>query len=197
MPRILDLSPNTWTSLYLPFIPKDLELDGVPMISEEPMKQYFENLLQLGKVSRIDFITKESKHDPSALSAFIHFENWYESGESLRQALDDLGEYKLFGYSYYDGRYGNDFKSSKNQHMKRFITVKINKTPIPEVPEVPKNMHQIVNNYGLMEKLIEEQKQKIEELEKELEKYRPKEVVTMDTKLTPSENIFVRETLMY
>jgi hypothetical protein len=55
----------------------------------------------------------------------------------------------------------------------------------------------VVNNYALMEKLIEEQKQKIEELEKELEKYRPKEVVAMDTKLTPSETIFVRETLMY
>jgi hypothetical protein len=66
------------------------------------------------------------------------------------------------------------------------------------VVEVPKNMHQIVNNYGLMEKLIEEQKQKIEELEKELEKYRPKEVVAMDTKLTPSETIFMRESsLMY
>jgi len=195
MSRILDLSPNSWTSLYVPFIPKDLALDGVPMISEEPMKKYFENQLQLGKVSRVDFITKESKHDPSALSAFIHFENWYESGESLRQVLDELGEYKLIGY--YDGRYGHDFKSSKNQNMKRFMTVKINKTPIQEVAEVPKNMHQIVNNYGLMEKLIEEQKQKIEELEKELEQYRPKEVVTMDTKLTPNEQIFVRETLMY
>jgi len=195
MSRILELTPNSWTSLYVPFIPKDLELDGVQLISEEPIKKYFENQLDIGKVSRVDFITKESKHDPSALSAFIHFENWYETGEPLRKILDNLGEYKLQGY--YDGRNGHNFKSSKNPYMRRFMTVKINKTPIQEVAEVPKNMHQIVNNYGLMEKLIEEQKQKIEELEKELEKYRPKEVVAMDTKLTPSENIFVRETLMY
>jgi hypothetical protein len=159
------------------------------------MKKYFENQLRIGKVSRVDFITKESKHDPTALSAFIHFENWYETGETLRETLDAVGEYKLQGY--FDGRHGHNFKSLKNPYMKRFMTIKINKTPIQEVTEVPKNMHQIVNNYGLMEKLIEEQKQKIEELEKELEKYRPKEVVAMDTKLTPNETIFVRETLMY
>jgi hypothetical protein len=196
MSRILDLSPNSWTSLYVPFIPKDLELDGVQMISEEPMKKYFENQLQLGKVSRVDFITKESKHDPSALSAFIHFEHWYETGESLRKILDNVGEYKLIGY--YDGHYGHDFKSSKNHHMKRFMNVKINKTPIQEIVEVPKNMHQLVNNYALMETLIEEQKQKIEELEKELEKYRPTQVVNIDTPVSLGKNIFMRESsLMY
>lgn len=172
MSRILDLTPNAWTSLYVPFVPKDLELDGVLMNTEDAMKDYFEDKLRLGKVSRVDLVTKESKNDPSTISAFIHFENWYETGKSLREQLDANGEYKFIGY--YDGRYGHDFQSSKNKYTKRFLNVKINKTPIPEVVEVPKNMHQIVNNYGLMEKLIEEQKQKIEELEKELEMYRAK-----------------------
>ena len=56
--------------------------------------------------------------------------------------------------------------------MTRFISVKINKTPIKEIIEVPKNVHQLVNDKLLMEKLIEEQKQRIEELENELSLYR-------------------------
>ena len=43
-----------------------------------------------------------------------------------------------------------------------------------------------------------QQKQKIEELEKELEKYRPKEVCKIDTSISPTANVFMRETsLMY
>jgi len=149
-----------WNSIYIPILPKDLMLENMEINNEETIKDYFENKLQFGKVSRVDFITKASKTDGTAISVFIHFETWNEYSISFREHMEKQGEYKLYGINN-----NTPFVSSKNKNIKRFITLKINKTPIPEVKEVPKNMHQIVNNYALMEKLIEEQKQKIKELE--------------------------------
>ena len=57
-----------------------------------------------------------------------------------------------------------DFVSASNPSRRRFINIKINKSPIKRVAEIPKNIHQILNNYALMEGLIGEQNERITEL---------------------------------
>ena len=226
----LELSPSDWNSLYIPILPKDLMLDGIELNNEHTLKTYIENKLYLGKVSRIDFITKSSKYDEQAKAAFIHFEYWSDFSNDFRNYMERNGECKLKGYDfsksfrndmerngeYNDGNEYGEFVSSKNPNIKRFITIKINKTPIPEAVEVPKNIHQILNNYALMEKMIEEQKQRIEELESEVTGLR-NEIVIVDyenenmnsihlsgiTLRKTQENyadmgkIFMRDTLLY
>lgn len=166
--QTLELNSTEWKSLYIPYLPKDLVLDGIAMNTEDALKNYFENHMLIGKVSRVDFVTKQSKIDPTAQAAFVHFENWtIDHGKQFRSFIEEKQEIKLNGYYNHQKHRYMYFESNLNKHIHRFITVKINKTPIPEVTEVPKNIHQIINNNILMEKYIEELKQKIEELEKE------------------------------
>jgi len=164
----LQLSPSDWNSVYIPFLPKDLMLEGIELNNEETLKTYVETKLFLGKVSRIDFINKQTKTDEKAQSAFIHFEYWNTTSIAFRNFLEKYGECKIKGCTI-DGNDYSEFVSSKNPNIKRFVTFKINKTPIQEVKEAPKNIHQIVNNYSLMEKLIDEQKQIIEEQNQKIE----------------------------
>ena len=170
--QLLQLSKNDWTSLYIPIIPKDMMLNSAPMSTEDTLTDYLQNKVGLGQISRVDLVTKQTKHDNAAISAFVHFENWNENARVFRGHLDKNGECQLHGYSA-DGEHFIRFTSAnrkpnaKNSSM--FLTFKINKTPIPEVVEVPKNMHQIVNNYGLMEKMIDEQKQTIDEQQQQIE----------------------------
>lgn len=211
--QLLELLPNDWTSLYIPIVPKDLLLNGAPLNTEEAMKDYLQNKVGLGKISRVDFITKQTKYDNAAISAFVHFEYWNENSKVFRGHLDKNGMCQLHGYTT-DGEYFVKFTSANrkpnSKHSSMFLTFKINKTPIPEVVEVPKNMHQIVNNYGLMEQMIEEQKQKIEELEAEItilknqrimdefEKTRVENDNDYEFTFTKRNNIFMRDTtLMY
>ena len=166
--NVVELNSSEWKSLYIPFLPKDLVLEGIPMNTEEAMKDYFENKICIGKVSRVDFVTKQTKVDQTAQAAFVHFENWTShNGKQFRELIEKHQEIKLYDYFNNEKYRYICFESNLNKNIRRFITVKINKTPIPEVTEVPKNIHQIVNNNILMEKYIEELKQKIEELEKE------------------------------
>lgn len=175
--QLLQLSPNSWTSLYIPIIPKDLVLNGAPLNTEEAMTDYLQNKVGLGKISRVDFITKQTKYDNAAISAFVHFEYWSENATVFRGHLDKNGECQLHGYTA-DGEHFVRFTSAtrkpNTKHSSMFLTFKINKTPIPEVVEVPKNMHQIVNNYGLMEQMIEEQQQKIKEQQQKIEEQQQK-----------------------
>jgi len=163
--ELLALSPSDWTSIYVPFLPKDLMLDGVMMNTETTISNYFEKVLKIGKVSRVDFVQKASHTDSTAQAIFVHFSSWtMEIGGNFRAALTKHNEIKLTGYVSQTFQ-EHLFVSSSNSRMRRFITVKINHTPIKEVPIIPKNMHQIINNYELMEQLIEEQKTKMAEME--------------------------------
>jgi hypothetical protein len=143
-------------------------LNGVMMNTETAISNYFENVLSIGKVSRVDFVKKASRTDNEAQAIFVHFSSWTaEIGGNFRETLTKRKEYKLTGYvsqTFHE----HFFVSSSNTRMRRFITVKINHTPIKEVAEVPKNMHQIVNNYSLMEQLIEEQKTKMAEMKEKM-----------------------------
>ena len=82
-------------SLYLPFVESDQ--------TEEYIKQCFKKL-NIGDVSRVDFIltTKGTKQ------AFIHFNMWYESNETIelqRQILDPSIKakiaYNMMPYKYW------------------------------------------------------------------------------------------------
>lgn len=162
------LKETEWTSLYIPMLSSDLSYNGMMLNTEESLKQFIE-LLHIGKVSRIDFAVKELENGKPKKMAFIHFDEWYNSSTPFRETMDRCGEIKIYEKNGITLMGKNSNPRYSNQ-VNRFIVFKINKTPIQTIKEddIPQNIHQLVNNNKLMEELIEEQKKKIDELEKKV-----------------------------
>lgn len=153
----LVIGENEWTSLYIPVIPPDLVIvnagAGVRIDNENTMKWFIEKRLQLGSVSRVDFYKRKS--EGGVLSAFVHFNHWYQQSAQLRENINISGEFRLAL---------DDMRSIHNEYSHRFMTLKENKTPIPAVIEVPKNISQIIHDNSVMEKRIAELEAKNAEL---------------------------------
>lgn len=198
----------SWKSLYIPFLPKDMLLDGEPLFDEASMKSYFEEKLQIGKVSRVDYVCKTQPNGTTKLSAFVHFEYWFETAVEFINYITENQEVKFTGYN---SNTWNSIRSSSNRNVTRFFSVRINKTPIPEVKAPELNIHQLIASNQFMEKLIEEQKAKMEEMEAEIAQLKSKivsnneiennipfEEVKHDLQDNTTSNLYLREsTLMY
>ena len=198
----------TWKSLYIPFLPKDMLLDGESLFDEASMKTYFEEKVKLGKVSRVDYVSKSQPNGTTKLSAFVHFEFWFETAVEFINYITENQEVKFTGYN---SNTWNSIRSSSNRNVIRFFSVKINKTPIPEVKAPELNIHQLIASNQFMEKLIEEQKAKMEEMEAEIAQLKSKivsnneiennihfEEVKTDLQDNTTSNLYLREsTLMY
>jgi hypothetical protein len=121
----LELSPNDWSSLYIPYLNSSYTYDYLQYIIED---RYC-----IGKVKTIHFVKNPSpadthKHDASA---FIHFEYWYNSDFALflRYCLNHHEKYDIsryYKYFKYDVKYNDDknipdrfhilINKSKNKH---------------------------------------------------------------------------------
>jgi hypothetical protein len=169
---------NTWNSIYIPTIPQDLMIDDISCTTVDGLTNYFENKICVGKVRRVDLITKP-RGNYTLLAAFIHFDEWFPESDKMRNHLNHPktnGEFKLGGYFSKSLNHFVNFYSSQNSSFHRFLCVKINKTPIPEIAPMDAsdlNIHQLVHSLELAretiannEKLIAEQNDRIAELEK-------------------------------
>ena len=167
--------PQDWMSLYIPVVPSDLCIGGLLMNNEMSFQYYFEHMLPMGKVARVDFITRPAKvGNHSVTSAFVHFSAWFDQSpvyKDISSMLHSEEQVRLTGGKGLDGL-NVDFVSSNNSATRRFINVKINKAPIQRIAEIPKNIHQIINNYGVMEGVISDQNARIDELSALVERLR-------------------------
>lgn len=159
--------PDTvWNSLYIPVLADDLTYYGLPINTEERMKRFVEDRLGLGKVSHVDFVLKKKPDSRlTTTSVFIHFAEWSVDSLRFRKEIEQFGEVRM-----------HDFYSCNNINVKRFISFKMNKTPIIEVKEVPQNIHQIVHNNAQMEKRIAELEEEVAQLKKTVELYKKSSV---------------------
>lgn len=157
-------------SFYVPLMPKDIVLaDGSPLYEERSLRYLFEVSMGLGKVSRVDYISKPTRADPHAISVFVHFTEWISSGITDRIISQFNADGECIVRGYYDplsGR-GYQFVSSFNRRP-RFFKMKVNRSPVPEVVEVPTNIHQIVHDNGVLREVLAKQTSRIAELEEEV-----------------------------
>jgi len=164
-----------WMSIYIPTVPHDLMLDGKPFGTIEDFTDFFENKRRFGKVKRVDLVTKP-RGNFQVVSAFIHFEEWYDSSKYFREIMTVNGEYKCDSYVYFSPfSKVSLFYSSQNREFSRFITLKINKTPIREIEPMELselNVHQLVDRLNTMceqiqanEKIMAQQDARIKHLE--------------------------------
>jgi hypothetical protein len=170
-PVSVDESSNRYlqTSLYIPTLSSDLMLNGKPFCTEEAIKHFFENLYLFGKVSRVDIATRPVSSGTHMKCAFVHFEEWYAYGERYRGALlSSEGTLRFYDAAFYNddgtGQRHRFYSPSTGQY--RFIVVKINRTPIPEIAPLAAeqmNVHQLVDNYKRLEKKLAEMEAKLAE----------------------------------
>jgi hypothetical protein len=169
----MEFNTNTasMNSLYIPVLPTDMVLQGKQLFDEESMKEFFEKM-NWGKVSRVDYVSKPIANNNTRVSVFIHFEEFYSNGNLQMSCLADgeIQEVKIDGYN--DGYNRHFIYSANNPRLKRYFAARINKTPIKEVKVPDLNVHQLIASNEFMEKLIEQQKVRIAELEAELSNYK-------------------------
>ena len=158
-------------SLYVPVLPTDMVLQGKQLFNEESIKEFFD-IINWGKVSRVDYVSKPIANNNNRVSVFIHFEELYSNGNLQMSCLADgeIQEVKIDGYN--DGYNRHFIYSANNPRLKRYFAVRINKTPIKEVKVPDLNIHQLIASNEFMEKIIEEQKARIAALELELSNYK-------------------------
>lgn len=135
----LALEKDAWTSIYIPFLPNDLSMinGDVRYDNEDTLSALFENELKVGKVSRIDFMSKGIPgSEDDVRCAYVHFDHWYDNraAKNMRSVIEKRGNFVCNGF--YDGF---EFRRFMNQ---RFINFKVNYRPIPTVDE-SLNVHQL------------------------------------------------------
>lgn len=78
-------------SLFIPMLPSFL-------VNEEKIRNMIEDELVLGKVKRIDLVTKQNSNN--RYMAFIHFEYWYDDyyTKKFRDIIKTVGQMDVYGY---------------------------------------------------------------------------------------------------
>jgi hypothetical protein len=161
-PRQLPLTESDWNSLYIPLIPNSMSLlhpDGtIRTFQPKHLQSFIENDLQLGKVSRIDFIDRKIDNVGTVKAVFIHFEHWNDNAAvtNLRNTLNAQDHSRQHGY--YDGKHFHKFivRNENGDRVPGYFAFKINHKPIPEVAPTELNMAQLVAaNKVLTEKIAE------------------------------------------
>lgn len=138
--------PTTWNSIFIPALPSDA-------VNEEFIIHVMEDVLQLGKVKRVDLSLK--KNHKNKYMAFVHFEFWYnnQNVHYFRNMIDLYGYYDIQGIMVPN--------TYKNIYM-RFM---VNKTPIKETKL---NEHQLSANLEMAEAKIQDQENIINDLLRDL-----------------------------
>ena len=169
-PVSVDESSNSAVqpSLYIPTLSSDLMLNGKPFCTQEYIKDFFENLYFFGEVSRVDIATRPLSSGTHMKCAFVHFSRWSAWGEGYRKALLSEGTLRFHDAGFYndDGTVQKHRFYSQTTGQYRYIVVKINKTPIPEIAPLAAeqmNVHQLVDNYNRLEKKLAEMEAKLAE----------------------------------
>ena len=166
----MPLEIDSWMSIYIPVIPHDLSISTGETLSSfklGDLQNCIENKLRLGKVKRVDFVTRQ--HEGSTIqSAFVHFDNWYDLSYAtkVRDAMNSSGSYRQKGYLDKDG-FVAFVAPTEEGIVGRFLTFKINHKPIPDIkPEM--NIEQYAAANALMSKALEDKEARIAELEAQL-----------------------------
>lgn len=156
----LVLEDGDWTSIYIPVLPEDLTMDNgdVRLTNEDSLAEFFEDQIKIGKVSRVDFMSKTAPNsDRSVKCAYVHFDKWYDNNVSklVRKVINDRGEFNCNGY--YDG-----FEFCRFDRN-RFINFKVNHKPIPAVTE-NMNVHQLAARVKYLEERNAELEAEVDQL---------------------------------
>jgi hypothetical protein len=155
----LQLGEGEWTSLYISIVPEDLAIvfsafDTANYNNEEALAAFFEYGLKIGKVSRIDFMSKPVHgSDRQLRCAYVHFDHWFnnQTSSNVRKTINGKGEFSCNGF--HDGFAFRRFQNG------RYLNLKVNHKPIPAVT-ADLNIHQLAAaNAAMAQRIVELEEQ--------------------------------------
>ena len=165
------LASNDWNSLYIPILPNHLFLRNSMGESHKFHLKYvsyfFEKLLQIGKVGRVDFIDRNLVNGQTPVkAAFIHFDYWYnnQNARNMRDTLNNAGSGRISGYEHAPSRMHCGFQI---HNRPGYFDVKINHKPI-ESSECDRNVYQLREDNRVLELELISKNKEIAELERKL-----------------------------
>ena len=174
-----------WSSLYIPFLPENLRLNG-RVLDENELSYMIDHHMGLGRVKRIDFIDRTVQVGAiAAKSAFVHFNYWYDNydARSFRATMLSKGAIQLYGYN----AFGQDecFALLQDGQLSRepqYITLKINRAPIPDAPEAETlNVHQLAVAKRALEQQVALLNETVRQLEAQLTEARTQRETDLKT----------------
>lgn len=165
------LASNDWNSLYIPVLPNHLFLQNsmgeLHKFHVKYVSYFFEKLLQIGKVGRVDFIDRNLVNGQTPVKgAFIHFDYWYDNqnARNMRNTLNSAGSGRISGYEYAPRRMHCGFRV---HNRPGYFDVKINHKPI-ESSECDRNAYQLREDNRVLELELISKNKEIAELERKL-----------------------------
>lgn len=166
----LALEVDSWMSIYIPMIPDNMLVDvggRYTTFGANELQNCIENKLRLGKVKRVDFVTRQIE-DRTVQAAFVHFDYWFDLpyANKVRDTMNSGGFYRQKGVIE-NGQFCSFVAIENGDVVNRYLTFKINHKPIPDAtPEM--NIEQIAAANSLLSKALEEKEARIAELEARL-----------------------------
>lgn len=162
-PRVIYFSKDEWSSLYIPYLDNSFARDDVIYMFEH---KYF-----IGKVSRVDLVKAKPKNNVSNkewISAFVHFEYWFENNFTLflREHLEKYEKYDMQNYIDFVPPTRRKFQTDNFHILINQSSPRIHENTICTKPTHIKNTNDGSNNYN---EIIEKQQRRIELLEEEIE----------------------------
>lgn len=103
------MNSNNNMSLYIPYVRLDVE--------KEFMADLF-GYLDIGCVSRIDFVIKPNKYGNRYHSAYIHFERWYDTivSYNFQEKVKENNARLVYNDPYYWTVFENNIPKNKQEH---------------------------------------------------------------------------------
>ena len=164
-----EIPSSEWQSIYIPVFSSNLHFNGKPLATAESLTDLCENYLYLGKIERVDIATRPSGN-AHVTCAFVHFSHWDGRSAYLRERISSEDQ---FGTPFRVNTVGPYRIYDITTNQTRYITLKVNKTPIEKVSPLAveqMNIHQLVDNYKRLEKKNDDLEAKIADLESKLQK---------------------------
>ena len=143
------------SSIFIPRIHYD--------ISKQNLRDYFDNLLKIGEVSRVEFVDV-SPEKGSGRMAFVHFAYWYNNVNSI-SFRDALCQNQPNGVDYV---YILE-KLDKNYKNHTVLRILINKRPIPETTL---NVHQLTDMFNRLNEELSAVRKQVQIQDEELKQVR-------------------------
>lgn len=142
--------PSGWNSIFIPTVP-------ISVLDTDYLTWVFEELLNLGKVKRVDIVCKNK--DKNHHMAFVHFDYWNDSmsTHNLRYMIEENNHIDVFGRNY--------SMPIHAEYPQLFLRLMVNNTPIKETEL---NIHQLAANMEMAETTIDDQRETINNILKEL-----------------------------
>ena len=169
----LSIVSHDWGSLYLKMWADGVVVDGREIHKTEDLKWLVEEVLYMGKVSRIDVKTSRTKSGSQYRAAFIHFHMWDDKyGKFVRDSINHKGKYKV-NVSH---KTSEPFQNTSHRGEPNFVFYK-NINPVQEGTNTDMNKEQLAARCINLEKAL---KEKSVEVEKFIQEERAQLVDTIE-----------------